>query len=63
MAVRSPIEEAFKIYAKGASRIISVSDHEIAHAIRMYFTCTYNVAEVAPLAAALQEKEVIKGNK
>jgi threonine dehydratase len=66
MAVRSPIEEAFQIYAKGASRIISVSDHEIAHAIRMYFSCTHNVAEgagAAPLAAALQEKNIIKGKK
>jgi len=54
MAVRSPIEEAFHIYSKGASRIVSVSESEIAHAIRMYFACTHNVAK---------EKNSIKGKK
>ena len=66
MAVRSPIEEAFRIYSKGASRVVSVNESEIAHAIRMYFACTHNVAEgagAAPLAAALQEKDTIKGKK
>ena len=36
MAVRVPVPEAFDIYAKGAERIISVSDDEIAEACLLY---------------------------
>jgi len=66
MAVRSPVEEAFHVYSQGASRIVSVSDHEIAHAMRLYYACTHNLAEgsgAASLAAAIQEKQTIKGKK
>ena len=66
MAVRTPIPEAFDIYARGASRIVSVNDDEVAEAIRLYFSCTHNTAEgagAAPLAAALQEKQKLKGKK
>jgi len=66
MAVRSPVEEAFHIYAQGASRIVAVSDNEIAHAMRLYFSCTHNVTEgsgAASLAAAVQEKSQLKGKK
>ena len=66
MAVRRPVPEAFAIYCQGASRIVSVDDDEIAAAIRLYFTCTHNVAEgagAAPLAAAMQEKTKLRGKK
>lgn len=66
MAVRAPIPEAFAIYSKGASRIVSVTDNEVAHAMRLYFSCTHNVAEgagAASLAAAIQQKKYLKGKK
>lgn len=66
MAVRTPVEAAFQMYAKGASRVISVSDDEIAEAMRCYFACTHNVSEgagAAALAAAIQERHKLKGKK
>ncbi|MGF1651398.1 MAG: threonine dehydratase [Hyphomicrobiaceae bacterium] len=66
MAVRVPVAEAFEVYAKGADRIIAVSDHEVAHAIRTVFTDTHHVAEgagAAPLAALMQEHHAMKGRK
>lgn len=59
MAVRTVIPEAFEIYAKGADRVVAVSDDEVAQAIRLYYRCTHNMAEgagAAPLAALMQEK-------
>ncbi|RVT84299.1 threonine dehydratase [Rhodobacteraceae bacterium CCMM004] len=58
MAVRIPVQEAYDIYAQGAARIVSVSDDEVAEAIRIYYRDTHNLAEgagAAPLAALLQE--------
>ena len=59
MATRVPDAEALAIIRKGASRIVQVTDDEIAAAVRAYWTDTHNLAEgagAAPLAAALQEK-------
>lgn len=64
IAVRVPVEEAFDIYSKGASRMVAVSDDEISEAMRLYYTHTHNVAEgagAAALAAAIQEQGKIKG--
>ncbi|MFQ6548712.1 threonine dehydratase [Aestuariibius sp. 2305UL40-4] len=64
MAVRVPVPEALEIYSKGAERIVTVSDDEVAEAIRLYYTATHNIAEgagAAPLAALLQEKEKMRG--
>ncbi|WP_024520331.1 threonine dehydratase [Bradyrhizobium sp. Tv2a-2] len=64
MATRIPDEEALAIIRKGASRIVQVTDDEIAFAIRAYWTDTHNVAEgagAAALAAALQEKRKLAG--
>jgi len=58
MAVRVPVQEALDIYAKGASRIITVSDEEIAEAIRIYYRDIHNLAEgagAAPLAGLRKE--------
>jgi len=51
MACRDPQEEPFSVVRKGASRIVTVSEDEIAEAIRIYFTDTHNVAEGAGAAA------------
>jgi threonine dehydratase len=64
MAVRIPIPEAMAIYGPGCERIVTVSDDEVAEAIRIYYRTTHNVAEgagAAPLAALLQEKERMQG--
>src|SRR5450631_69792 len=66
MATRVPDAEALAIIRKGASRIVQVSDDEIAAAIRAYWTDTHNLAEgagAAPLAAALQDKQRIRGKR
>jgi threonine dehydratase len=66
MATRNPDADALAIIRKGASRIVQVTDDEIASAIRAYWTDTHNLAEgagAAPLAAALQEKNGISGKR
>lgn len=66
IAVRSVLPDALDIYRKGAKRVVSVTDDEIAAAMRLYFRCTHNVSEgagAAPLAAALQEKTINRGEK
>ncbi len=64
MAVRVPVADAFEIYSKGAARILTVSDDEVAEAIRAYYTDTHNLAEgagAAPLAGLIQERAVMRG--
>src|ERR1700736_2722891 len=66
MATRVPDPEALAIIRKGASRLVQVTDAEIAAAIRAYWTDTHNLAEgagAAALAAALQEKPKIRGKR
>jgi threonine dehydratase len=66
MATRIPDAEALAIILKGAARIVQVSDDEVAHAIRAYWTDTHNLAEgagAAALAAALQEKPRLQGKR
>ena len=61
MAVRTPDTLALEIIQKGAERIVQVSDHEVANAMRAYYTDTHNLAEgagAASLAALIQEKEL-----
>jgi threonine dehydratase len=66
MATRIPDPDALAIIRKGASRIVQVTDDEVAAAVRAYWTDTHNLAEgagAAPLAAALQEKTGITGKR
>lgn len=59
MACRQPVAEALAIISAGASRVITVSDDEIANAQRLYYRASHNIAEgagAAALAAAQQEK-------
>src|SRR5215468_189441 len=61
MGTRIPDADAFALICKGASRIVQVSDDEVAAAIRAYWTDTHNLAEgagAAALAAALQERSI-----
>jgi threonine dehydratase len=66
MAVRIPDPAAFEIIRAGASRIVTVSDDEVAEAIRAYWTDTHNLAEgagAAPLAALGKERERMAGKR
>jgi threonine dehydratase len=66
MATRVPDADALAIIRKGASRIAQVTDDEIAEAIRAYWTDTHNLAEgagAAPLAAALKDRQKIRGKR
>jgi len=64
VAVRVPVAEAFEIYAKGAERIVAVSDEEIAEAVRIYYRTIHTTAEgagAASLAALMQERDAMSG--
>jgi threonine dehydratase len=66
MATRVPDADALAIIRKGASRIVQVTDDEVAAAILAYWTDTHNLAEgagAAALAAALQEKPKLRGKR
>ncbi len=66
MACRDPPAEALAIVVQGAARVVTVSEDDIADAIRIYYTCTHNLAEgagAAPLAALLQERGRYAGKK
>ena len=66
MATRVPDADALAIIRKGASRIVQVTDDEVAAAVRAYWTDTHNLAEgagAAALAAALQEKAKLAGKR
>jgi threonine dehydratase len=60
LACRDPQPDALAIIAKGAARILRVTEDEIAEAIRLYYTATHNMAEgagAAALAALIQERD------
>jgi threonine dehydratase len=66
VATRIPDADAVAIISKGASRVVQVTDDEIASAMRAYWTDTHNLAEgagAAALAAALQEKQRLRGKR
>ena len=66
MACRDPDPEAFAIIRAGAARMVSVSEAEIAAAIRALYADTHNIAEgaaAAPLAALMQEGDAMRGRR
>jgi threonine dehydratase len=66
MATRVPEPAALDIIRRGASRIVTVSDTEVAAAIRAYWQDTHNLAEgagAAPLAALSQEAPRMRGRR
>ncbi|MEM7318353.1 MAG: threonine dehydratase, partial [Pseudomonadota bacterium] len=66
MAVRVPVQEALDIYGPGADRFVSVSDDDVAEAVRLYYRLIHNVAEgagAAPLAALMKERTAVQGQK
>ena len=66
IAVRQPDATALALIAAGAERIVTVTDVEIAAAVRAYWTDTHNLAEgagAAPLAALLAERSAMRGKR
>jgi threonine dehydratase len=66
MACRTPERDALEILWRHAARVVQVSEREVAQAMRLMFAATHNVAEgagAAALAAALQERERLRGRK
>jgi threonine dehydratase len=66
VACRDPQAEAFEIVKNGAARVVTVSEDEIAEAIRIYYTTTHNLTEGAgalPLAALLKERARYAGKR
>jgi threonine dehydratase len=66
MACRDPQPEPLALIRKGASRILRVSEDEIANAIRIYYSDTHNIAEgagAAPLAGLIRERDRYAGQR
>ena len=66
VACRDPQAEAFAIVKDGAARVVSVSEDEIAEAMRVYYVATHNLAEgagAASLAALLKERNRYAGKR
>jgi threonine dehydratase len=66
MACRRPDEDALAIILGNVSRIVEVTDAELAAAMRAIFSMTHNVAEgagAAAFAAAWRERESLAGQR
>jgi len=66
LACRDPHPEALAVVARGAARIVRVTEDEIAAAIRLFWAATHNVAEgagAAALAALMQERHRMQGKR
>jgi threonine dehydratase len=64
LATREPNALAVACICRGATRMVEVSEDEIAEAMRIYFDDTHQVVEgagAAPLAALLQERSTMAG--
>ena len=66
MACRVPDPSALSVISKGVARIVTVSEDEVADAIRAYFEDTHNLAEgagAAAFAALMQERGKMAGKR
>lgn len=66
MACRKPEPQALAILLENVDHIVRVTDDEVEESMRHFFTDTHNVVEgagAAGLAAALQEKEQVRGKR
>ena len=66
LACRDPQPDALAIIAAGTARVVTVSEADIAEAIRIYYVATHNLAEgagAAPLAALLNERDRNAGKR
>jgi len=66
LACRKGDDEALRVMLENVDHVVRVDDAEIAHAMRVMFRDTHNVAEgagAAGLAAALKEADKLKGKR
>ncbi|MBI2717612.1 MAG: threonine dehydratase [Rhizobiales bacterium] len=66
MAVRIPNPDALHIIRRGAERVVTVSEDEIAGAMRLYYRGAHTLTEgagAAALAALMQEKDRMTGKR
>ena len=66
MAVRIAHPDALSIIARGAERIVQVSEEEIAEAMRVYYRTAHTLTEgagAAALAGLLKEKTMMRGKR
>ncbi|NNE20973.1 MAG: threonine dehydratase [Rhizobiales bacterium] len=66
MAVRIPHQLALDYIIEGCSRIVEVSDDEIAEAMRLAYRATHNITEGAgagALAGIMNERELMAGKR
>lgn len=66
MACRAPDDEALEIIRENVERIVRVTDDEVRHAMKVYFTDTHNTVEgagAASLAAGLKEKTTLRNRR
>lgn len=66
VACRVPVPAAVESICKGVEDIVTITDEDVKHAMRLYYTHTHNVAEgagAAPLAALLKDREAIQGKR
>jgi len=66
IANRVPNDESLAVVLANVDHMVRVSEEEIRQAMKIYFTDTHNVVEgagAAGLAAALKEKESLKGKR
>jgi len=66
LAVRIPDPNALAIIRDGAARVVTVTDDEIAEAVRIYWTDTHNLSEgagAAALEAVIQDKDTLQGRR
>lgn len=66
MACRVPDDASLEVVLENVDRVLRVSEEEIRQAMKIYFTDTHNVVEgagAAGLAAALNEKDSLKGKR
>ncbi|MBX3586013.1 MAG: threonine dehydratase [Ramlibacter sp.] len=64
MACRVPDAQSLAVVLREADEVVAVTDAEVAHAMRVLFADTHNVAEgagAASLAAAMQQRERLQG--
>ena len=66
LAVRVPDERALDLILAGTARIVSLSEEELADAVRHYQSDTHNMAEgagAAGLAALMKERQAMAGKR
>jgi threonine dehydratase len=66
MACRVPDDASLEVVLENVDHVVQVNEDEMRQAMKIYFTDTHNVAEgagAAGLAAALKEKQALKGKR